>query len=128
MKEGSSSVSGLTEVTGVPGLSSGVMDSRARRFSARRKAEVVMRLLRGENIELVSRELGVTAASLTEWRERFLAAGWEAMKQRPADERDREVVRLREKVGEVTMANELLREKISRMEVGDPLARRRSRR
>lgn len=48
--------------------------------------------------------------------------------KRPADERDREVVRLREKLGEVTMANELLREKISRMEVGDPLARRRSRR
>jgi hypothetical protein len=79
-------------------------------------------------MELVSRELGVTAASLTEWRERFLGAGLEAMKKRPADERDREVVRLREKLGEVTMASELLREKISRMEVGDPLARRRSRR
>ncbi len=129
MREGSSSsVTGLTEATGVPGLSSVVMDRRARRFSARRKAEVVMRLLRGEDMELVSRELGVTAASLTEWRERFLGAGLEAMKKRPADERDREVVRLREKLGEVTMANELLREKISRMEVGDPLARRRSRR
>jgi transposase-like protein len=87
-----------------------------------------MRLLRGEDIELVSRELGVTAASLTEWREKFLGAGLEAMKKRPLDEREREVNRLREKVGEITMEGELLREKISRMEVGDPLARRRSRR
>jgi len=129
MREGSSSlVTGLPEAAEVSGLSSGVMDRRARRFSARCKAEAVMRLLRGEALELVSRELGVTAASLTDWREKFLGAGLEAMKKRPLDEREREVIRLREKVGEITMANELLREKISRMEVGDPLARRRSRR
>jgi hypothetical protein len=79
-------------------------------------------------MELVSRELGITVASLTKWREKFLMAGMEAMKKKPLDEKDREVVRLREKVGEITMANELLKEKINRMEVADPLARRRSRR
>jgi len=34
------------------------------RFSSRRKAAAVLRLLRGEDLELVSRELGVTAATL----------------------------------------------------------------
>ena len=45
------------------------------RFSARRKQETVLRLLRGEDLEVVSRELGVTAAALSGWRQQFLAAG-----------------------------------------------------
>ena len=44
-----------------------------RRMSAGRKREAVLRLLRGEDLELVSRELGVTAAELSGWREAFLA-------------------------------------------------------
>ena len=46
-----------------------------RRMSARRKQAAVLRLLRGEDLELLSRELGVTAAELSGWRDRFLAAG-----------------------------------------------------
>jgi hypothetical protein len=34
------------------------------RWSARRKAEVVLRILRGEDLDSLSRELGVTAATL----------------------------------------------------------------
>ena len=45
-----------------------------RRMSARRKQGTVLRLLRGEDLELVSRELGVTAAELSGWRDQFL--GW----------------------------------------------------
>ena len=56
------------------------------RFSARQKTEVVLRLLRGEALDLLSRELG----------------------------------RLREKLGESTMAIELLREKIGRLETSRP--------
>ena len=43
-----------------------------RRMSARRKQDAVLRLLRGEDLELVSRELAVTAAELSGWREAFL--------------------------------------------------------
>jgi hypothetical protein len=78
------------------------------RFSARRKADAVLRLVRGEDLELLSRELGVTAATLSGWRDDFLAAGQAALKSRPADERDEEIARLRAKVGELTMDNELL--------------------
>jgi hypothetical protein len=38
------------------------------RFSAPRKAATVLRLLRGESLEVLSRELGVTAATLAGWR------------------------------------------------------------
>ena len=44
------------------------------RYSARRKAEAVLRLLRGEDLDALSRELGVTAATLSQWRDLFLTA------------------------------------------------------
>src|SRR3954464_3367059 len=43
-----------------------------RRMSARRKQETVLRLLRGEGLELVSRELAATAAELSGWRDQFV--------------------------------------------------------
>ena len=98
-----------------------------RRMSARRKQEAVLRLLRGDDLELLSRELGVTAAELSGWREAFLAAGETSLKSRPADARDAEIGRLKEKVGDLTMANELLEAKIERLETARPLVRRRSR-
>ena len=106
----------------------GPMPGRRRRMSARRKQEAVLRLLRGEDLELLSRELSVTAAELSGWREAFLAAGEASLKTRPADARDAEIGRLKEKVGELTMANELLGAKIGHLEAHRPLARRRSRR
>jgi hypothetical protein len=96
-------------------------------MSAQRKQTAVLRLLRGEDLELVSRELGVAAAELSAWREAFLTAGEAALKTRPADGREVEIGRLKAKVGELTMANELLDAKIDRLETHRPLARRRSR-
>ena len=98
-----------------------------RRMSAKRKQAAVLRLLRGGDLELVSRELGVTAAELSAWRDAFLAAGEAALKARPAAGHDAEIGRLKAKVGELTMANELLDAKIERLEAHRPLARRRSR-
>jgi transposase-like protein len=99
-----------------------------KRFSARRKVEIVLRLLRGEDLELLSRELGVTAARLSRWRDQFLRAGQAELKKQPQDARDEEIARLRQKLGEVTMDNELLQKKIKHLEDGRPLPRRRSRR
>src|SRR4051794_7971758 len=97
-----------------------------RRMSARRKRETVLRLLRGEDLELVSRELGATAAELSGWRDQFLAGGEASLRSRPADAREGEIGRLKEKVGELTMATELLEAKIGRLEAGRPLVRGRS--
>ena len=49
------------------------------RFSARCKTATVLRLLRGEDLELLARELGVTAATLSAWRDDFLAGGQAAL-------------------------------------------------
>ena len=106
----------------------GPAPERRRRMSAKRKQSAVLRLLRGEDLELVSRALGVAAAELSAWRDAFLAAGEASLKTRPADGRDYEIGRLKAKVGDLTMANELLATKIEHLEIGRPLARRRSRR
>ena len=66
----------------------GPAPTRRRRMSAGRKREAVLRLLRGGDLELVSRELGVTAAELSGWRDAFLAAGEASLRSRPADARD----------------------------------------
>jgi transposase-like protein len=101
---------------------------RRRRMSAKRKQSAVLRLLRGEDLELVSRELAIPAAEVSAWRDAFLAAGEASLKSRPADGRDAEIGRLKAKVGDLTMANELLEVKIEHLEAGRPLRRRRSRR
>jgi hypothetical protein len=101
---------------------------RERRMTARRKQEAVLRVLRGEPLETVARELRVTAADLSRWRDDFLEGGAASLKSRPRDDRDARIAQLQAKLGEVTMDNELLEEKIARMEAGRPFVRRRSRR
>src|SRR4030095_12073513 len=95
------------------------------RFSARRKMEAVIRLLRGEDLDAVSRDLGVTAATLTEWREAFLAAGHAGLKTRSEDGHDEEILPLQDQIGEITMENELLRERSRKAEANLPLPWRR---
>ena len=97
-------------------------------LSARRKRETVLRLLRGEDLESVSRELGITAARASQWRDQFLAAGQASLKSRAPDARDADNRRLQAKIGELLMENELLYAKVDQLEAGGPLARRRSRR
>ena len=104
----------------------GIEGGTPKRFWAKHKVQAVLRLLRGEDIDLVSRDIGVTAATLTQWRDTFLKAGEAGLKPHLAKE-SVEVGRLREKIGEQAMENELLREKIARMGHNRPLALRRSR-
>ena len=86
------------------------------------------RLFRGEPLETLARELNLTVARLSGWRDRALVAAEAAMKERERDGRDEELLRLKAKLGEVTTANELLERKIGALEGGRPLGRRRSRR
>jgi hypothetical protein len=121
---------GMSAVSPVEGgrrpTGTGETKAAPKRFWAQHKSEAVLRLLRGEDIETLSRELGVTAAKLSQWRNTFLAGGADSLKKRsPAEEA--EYKRLNEKIGEQTMEIELLREKIRLLEAKDPLGWRRSR-
>ena len=100
---------------------------RGGRMSRRRKRDAVLRLLRGEDLETVSRSLGVTAATLTSWRDAFLAAGEASLSTRPADGEGLESGRPKARLGEMLLQQELLEAKIAALEEGRPLARRRPR-
>src|SRR5918998_6448785 len=100
---------------------------RGGRMSRQRKRDAVLRLLRGEDLEMVSRSLGVTAATLTAWRDAFLAAGEPSLATRPAGGEELESGRLKARLGEMLLREEPLEAKIAALEEGRPLARRRPR-
>ena len=94
------------------------------RWSAARKREVVLRLLRGESAELLSRELGVPISKLEQWRRKAEAALERALKEREADPATGELAAAMRRIGELSMENELLR---ARIDCPGPLGRGRSR-
>ena len=103
--------------------------ARGGRMSRARKRDAVLRLLRGEDLEMVSRSLGVTAATLSGWRDAFLVAGEASLTSRSTDADALESGRLKAKLGEMLLERELLEAKIAILEARSPgpLARRRSR-
>src|SRR5690242_21341450 len=109
--------------TGHNGVASGPL-APGQRWSVSRKREVVLRLLRGEAAEDLSRELGVPLYKLERWRQKAEAALDGALKERETDAVSDELATALQRVGELSMEVELLR---SRIERPGPLARRRSR-
>ena len=86
-----------------------------RRWHAARKAEVVLRLLHGESLDALSRELALPIARLEAWRQAGLAGLHAGLSARP----DTDPVQLRlddanRRLGELSMENELLRVKAAR--------------
>src|SRR3954464_15943628 len=98
---------------------------RGGRMSRQRKSAAVLRLLRGEDLEMVSRSLGMTAATLSGWREAAQAAGEAALSTKPASGEELESGRLKAKLGAALIERELLYEKIALLEAIPALARKR---
>ena len=119
--EGGRSPSALS--TGRGGTTSGPL-APGQRWSAARKREAVLRLMRGESAELFSRELGLPVFKLEQWRQKAEAALEGALKEREADPADGQLAAAMRRIGELSMENELLRARIGRP---GPLARGRSR-
>jgi transposase len=80
-------------------------------WSAGKKLEAVLRLLRGEPLEVLSRELGVEAHRLAAGRDDFLEGGKQGLQgQRPDRSPDDRALRQAEhKIGQLTLENEILR-------------------
>jgi len=95
--------------------------SAPKRFWAKHKTQAVLILLRGDDLEFVSRDLGVTAVTLYQWRDAFLEAGVSGLKPQSVKV-PVEMDRLRTKIGEQAMESGVSREKIDRLEQHRPLA------
>lgn len=99
--------------------------TEVKRWSANRKKEVVLRLMRGEPVDALSREFGIEIYRLEEWHSKALQGIESALKAREGDPLVAELDAAFKRIGEITMENELLREKARR---AHPLAPRRSKR
>ena len=116
----SSFFSGLSTLLGRPHpLLHNLSDTT--RWSAQQKTEVVLRLLRGEDLVEVSREVQVSPPELEEWRRVFLETGQQGLRRRGRDPGERELTRTRAKLGELTMRLELARELLEKRGYGDEL-------
>ena len=74
----------------------------------------------------MSRELGITAARASQWRDKFLAAGQAGLKSRATEAVDDAHRRRQVKIAELLLETELLYAKVDQLEAGRSLARRRS--
>ena len=95
------------------------------RWSVARKREVVLRLLRGESVEALSRELGVEIYQLEEWRQRAFTGIDASLRERGTTAERLELDAALKRLGELTMDHELLLERCRRSGVS-PLVSRRS--
>ena len=89
---------------------------------------VVLRLLRGESLEALSREAGVEIYRLDAWRERAMAGLELGFKDRHGEPVAEVLDAAKRHIGELSMEIELLRERARAAEQRLPLAMRRSRR
>ena len=130
-RAGSARTEGARRATGVradpTAAGVGVLAS-GQRWSAGRKRDVVLRLLRGEPLDAVSREVGVEIYRLEEWKERALAGLEVGLKEQAGDPAAVALDVAKRHIGELSMDNELLRERARAAERRLPLPMRRSRR
>jgi transposase len=93
------------------------------RWSAARKTELVLRLLRGEALDEVSRESQVPAHELESWKRVFLEQGTRGLRIRGEPE-ERELTLARAKIGELMMRLELAEDLIEKRGFTDEWKRR----
>ena len=98
------------------------------RWSAGRKREVVLRLLRGESFDVLSREVGVESYRQEAWKARALAGLELGLQAQAGEPLAAELDAAKRHIGELSMHNELLRERARAAERRLPLPMRRSRR
>ena len=97
--------------------------AEVKRWSAGRKKEVVLRLLRGEPLDALSRELSVPIYKLEQWRERALAGIDAGLKEREHDPLAEQLHEANRRIGELVMEVEILQKE---RRVKRPLVGRRS--
>ena len=98
-------------------------DETPQRWTAKRRAALVLSLLKGETSAAeAARKHGLTVGQVEEWREVFLLGAENALLSRPRDDeslKDEQIKRLKQKVGELVLDLDILQEATK----GRPFAR-----
>jgi len=87
------------------------MSKHIQRWSRQRKMDVVMRLLRGESLDDVSREVKVEISRLEGWKNKAMRGIETGLKERENDPLQAELDAAKHRIGDLLMEVELLREK-----------------
>ena len=94
------------------------------RWTAKHRAALVLSIMRGEtSMQEAARKHGLTVAEVEDWQDKFLLGAENALRARPKDEealKEEEIKRLKQKVGELVLDNDILKEAMKRV----PLAQR----
>jgi hypothetical protein len=97
--------------------------AEVKRWSAWRKKEVGLRLLRGEPVDAISREVSVPIYKLERWRDRALAGIEAGLKEGENDPLEKQLDEANRRIGELVMEVEILRKE---RQARRPLVGRRS--
>ena len=111
--------SGSSEPTPAPAA-----EELPERWSVQRKTELVLRLVRGESLDAVSRESQVPAHELERWQRIFVEQGKRGLRTK-AEPEERELILARAKIGELMMRLELAEDLIEKRGFTDEWKRRR---
>ena len=95
-------------------MSNGSDEPSLKRWTAKRRAALVVDILRGStSVVEAARAHGLTVAEVEQWKERFLSGAENALRTRPLDDealKEQEIKRLKQKVGELVMDLDILKE------------------
>ena len=93
-----------------------VEPKEVKRWTATRKMEIVLRYLRGESLDALSREIGIAASQIEEWHRLAIEGIENNLKTRIGDPLQADLDLAKKRIGDISMENELLRERCRRRE------------
>jgi transposase-like protein len=92
-------------------------DEQLKRWTAKRRTALVLEILRGDtSVAEAARTHALTVAEIEDWKQRFLAGAENALRSRPLNDeaqKDRDIKRLQQKVGELVMDLDIVKEAIN---------------
>ena len=97
-------------------------DEPIERWTAKRRAALVVRVLKGEtSVVEAARQHGLTVAEVDGWQEQFLRSAENGLRRRPKDKeavKDEQIKKLKQKIGDLVVENDVLREALKPYPLG----------
>ena len=103
-------------------MATDIVSADVQRWTAGRRTALVLSILKGElSVTEGAQRHALTVAEIESWKERLLVAARNALRSKPRDEdamKDEQIRRLQQKVGELVLDNDMLREALRSARVG----------
>ena len=82
-----------------------------KKWTATRKLEVVIRYMKGDGLDLLSREVGLPAGEIEKWHQAALLGAEVGLRSRAGDPLHKELDQAKKQIGELSMQVELLKKR-----------------